>query len=79
MRERVLAARAIHMARESINENTPPRRLREICPLDVAAEKPLEMAVRCLALSARARPHPEWAKHIGEVVQYRSLDWECCK
>jgi hypothetical protein len=63
MRERVLAARAIQMARGSINATVPAGRLRDICPLDDAAEKTLEMAVRRLALSARARPDPEGFPH----------------
>ena len=54
MRERVLAARALQMARGSVNATIPAGKLREICPLDAAAEKTLEMAVRRLALSARA-------------------------
>jgi hypothetical protein len=54
MRERVLTARAIQTARGSINATEPAGRLRDICPLDAAAEKTLEIAVRRLALSARA-------------------------
>jgi magnesium chelatase family protein len=54
MRERVLAARAIQLARGSINASMPAGKLRETCPLDAAAEKTLELAVRRLALSARA-------------------------
>jgi magnesium chelatase family protein len=54
MRERVLAARAIQLARGSINASMPAGKLRGICPLDAAAEKTLEMAVRRLAPSARA-------------------------
>jgi magnesium chelatase family protein len=54
MRERVLAARAVQAARGSINATVPAGRVRDICPLDAAAEKTLEMAVRRLALSARA-------------------------
>jgi magnesium chelatase family protein len=54
MRERALAARAIQLARGSINASMPAGKLRGICPLDAAAEKTLEMAVRRLAFSVRA-------------------------
>jgi magnesium chelatase family protein len=89
MREHVLTARAIQLERGSINATVPPGRLRDICPLDAAAEKILEMAVRRLALSARAHnrilkvsrtiadlggSEQIQAKHIAEAVQYRSLD-----
>jgi magnesium chelatase family protein len=39
MRERVLAARAMQLARGSINASMPERKLRETCPLDATAEK----------------------------------------
>ena len=91
MRKRVLAARAIQMARGSINACMPAGRLREICPLDAAAEKTLEMVVRSLALSTRAHglilkvsrtiadmggSEQIQAKLIAETVQCRSLDRE---
>jgi magnesium chelatase family protein len=79
------------MARGSINATLPPRRLREFCLLDAAAEKALEMAVRRLALSARAHDrilkvsrtvaelggseHIQ-AKHIPDAVQSTSLERE---
>ena len=54
MRERVMAVRPLQMARGSINAIMPGGRVREICPLDAAAENTLEMTVRRLALPARA-------------------------
>src|ERR1039458_7425149 len=54
MRQRVRAARARQAERGFVNANLPPGRLRELCPLDAAAERTLEMAIRRLALSARA-------------------------
>jgi len=54
MRERVLAARKVQAARGFVNACMPPGRLREICPLDAAAERTPEMALKRLALSARA-------------------------
>jgi magnesium chelatase family protein len=68
--------------------------LRDICPLDAAAKKTLEMAVRRLALSARAHDRilkvsstitdlggsePIDAKHTAEAVRCRSLDREYWK
>ena len=94
MRGRVLAARARQSERGFVNANVPPGRLREFCPLDAAGEKALEMAIRRLALSARAHDRilkvartiadiggaeQIQAKHIAEAVQYRSLDREYWK
>ena len=94
MRGRVLAARARQSERGFVNANIPPGRLREFCPLDDAGEKALEMAIRRLALSARAHDRilkvartiadiggaeQIQAKHIAEAVQYRSLDREYWK
>jgi magnesium chelatase family protein len=89
MRERVLAARARQQARGFVNADIPAGRLREFCPLDSAGERTLEMAVKRLALSARAHDRilkvartiadlssqeQVLAKHVAEAVQYRSLD-----
>jgi magnesium chelatase family protein len=94
MCERVEAAGGIQLALASIDASMPPGRLRKICPLDAAAETTLEMAVRRLALSARAHDRilkvsrtfadlggceQIQAKHIAEAVQYRSLDREYWK
>ena len=94
MRQRVRAARARQAERGFVNANLPPGRLRELCPLDAAAERTLEMAIRRLALSARAHDRilkvartiadlgaseQIQAKHIAEAVQYRSLDREYWK
>ena len=89
MRQRVLAARGRQAERGFVNANLPPGRLRELCPLDAAAERTLEMAIRRLALSARA--HDRILKvartiadlagaekvdstHLSEAIQYRTLD-----
>ena len=89
MRARVSEARVRQAARGFVNAEIPPGRLRELCPLDEAGERVLEMAVRRLALSARchdrilkvARTIADLGgveqiqiKHIAEAVQYRSLD-----
>ena len=94
MRERVLAARKVQAARGFVNACMPPGKLREICPLDDAAERTLEMALKRLALSARAHDRilkvsrtiadlagseQIQAKHIAEAVHYRSLDREYWK
>ena len=86
---RVSEARVRQAARGFVKAEIPPCRLRELCPLDEAGERVLEMAVRRLALSARchdrilkvARTIADLGgveqiqmKHIAEAVQYRSLD-----
>ena len=63
--------------------------LRELCKLDPAGERTLELAVRKMSLSARAHDRilkvartvadldsaeSIAAKHIAEAIQYRSLD-----
>jgi magnesium chelatase family protein len=70
---------------------TSSTEMREICQLDAAAKRTLEMAVKRLALSVRAQgrilkvartiadlggSEQIQAKHIAEAVQYRSLDRE---
>jgi magnesium chelatase family protein len=82
------------MARGSIDATVPAGRLRDVCPLDDATEKTIEMAVCRLALSARAHDRTLkvsrtiaglgcseqiQAKHIAEAVQYRSLGREYWK
>lgn len=89
MRGHVLDARAIQARRGFYNAHIPPARLREVCSLDAAGERTLELAVRKLGLSARghdrvlktARTIADLsaserveAKHLAEAVQYRSLD-----
>ncbi len=89
MRARVEAARAIQHRRGFYNARIPSRLLRNICALDEAGERTLEMAVRRMGLSARAHDRilkvartiadlgsseTVTAKHLAEAVQYRSLD-----
>lgn len=89
MRERVCAARELQHARGFYNAHIPVSRLRQLCELDDAGERTLEMAVRRMGLSARAhdrilkvartiadldRSDRVTAKHLAEAVQYRSLD-----
>ncbi len=89
MRARVDNARSIQQARGFYNAYIPSRVLRNLCALDDAGERTLEMAVRKMGLSARAHDrilkvartiadldHAERvaAKHLAEAVQYRSLD-----
>ena len=86
---RVLAARERQSARGFVNALVPAGRLREMCPLDTAGERTLEMAVKRMGFSARAHDRilkvartiadlagktEIEAKHVAEAVQYRSLD-----
>ncbi len=89
MRGRVEHARAIQHRRGFYNARIPSRRLRDLCSLDEAGERTLEIAVRKMGLSARAHDRilkvartiadldgsdHIAAKHLAEAVQYRSLD-----
>jgi magnesium chelatase family protein len=89
MRTRVENARAIQQRRGFYNARIPSRLLRQLCALDDAGERTLEMAVRRMGLSARAHDRilkvartiadldtaeSVTAKHLAEAVQYRSLD-----
>lgn len=89
IRQRVHSARQTQAARGFYNAHIPHRHLRELCLLDDAGERTLEVAVRRLSLSARAHDrilkvsrtiadiggseHVS-GKHVAEAVQYRSLD-----
>lgn len=89
MRERVLSARQTQGKRGFYNSQIPSKQIRELCALDEAGERTLEMAVRRMSLSARAHDRilkvartvadlggsaSVTAKHVAEAVQYRSLD-----
>ncbi len=89
IRARVERARAAQQARGYYNSQLPSRMLRKLCALDDAGERTLELAMRRLALSARAHDRilkvartiadldqsdRVSAKHLAEAVQYRSLD-----
>src|SRR6202043_597439 len=89
MRVRVENARSIQHRRGFYNARIPSRLLRQLCALDDAGERTLEMAVRRMGLSARAHDRilkvartiadldssgRIAAKHLAEAVQYRSLD-----
>jgi magnesium chelatase family protein len=89
MRARIERARDIQHARGYDNAKLPTKLLRKLCRLDDAGERTLEMAMRRLALSARAHDRilkvartiadlggseGVVAKHVAEAVQYRSLD-----
>ncbi len=89
IRARVERARAIQQQRGYCNSQLPVRLLRKLCRLDDAGERTLELAMRRLALSARAhdrilkvartiadldQSETVSAKHLAEAVQYRNLD-----
>jgi magnesium chelatase family protein len=89
IRTRVERARAIQNARGFNNSQIPVRQLRQLCSLDDAGERTLELAVRRMGLSARAHDRilkvartiadlgseeRVSSKHLAEAVQYRSLD-----
>jgi magnesium chelatase family protein len=89
MRARIERTREIQHDRGHYNSQLPTKLLRKLCRLDDAGERTLEMAMRRLALSARAHDRilkvartiadldeseAVSAKHLAEAVQYRSLD-----
>ncbi|MGC9969511.1 MAG: YifB family Mg chelatase-like AAA ATPase [Bryobacteraceae bacterium] len=89
MRTRIERARQIQHTRGHYNAQLPTKLLRRLCRLDDSGERTLEMAMRRLALSARAHDRilkvartiadldeseAVSAKHLAEAVQYRSLD-----
>jgi magnesium chelatase family protein len=89
MRARIGGARDIQQRRGHCNSQLPTKLLRKLCRLDDSGERTLEMAMRRLALSARAHDRilkvartiadldesdAVFTKHLAEAVQYRSLD-----
>ena len=79
----------IQQRRGFYNAHMPSNVLREVCRLDDAGERTLEMAMRRMGLSARAHDRilkvartiadlggaeQVSAKHLAEAIQYRSLD-----
>ena len=89
MRQRVVEARTTQSQRGFYNAHIPPAKLRDVCALDAAGERTLELAVRKLGLSARGhdrilktartiadlgRSERVESKHLAEAIQYRSLD-----
>jgi len=89
IRARVQTARQVQTARGFYNAHIPSSKIRKLCVLDEAGERTLELAVRKMALSARAHDRllkvartiadlggseVVLAKHVAEAVQYRSLD-----
>jgi magnesium chelatase family protein len=86
---RVQRTREIQASRGFYNAHIPVSRLRDLCALDAAGERTLEMAVRRMGLSARSHDRilkvartvadldgkdAVSSKHLAEAVQYRSLD-----
>jgi magnesium chelatase family protein len=89
IRERIERDRTLQEVRGGYNSRLPASAVRNVCALDDAGERTLEMAVRRMGLSARAHDRilkvartiadldesPNvTAKHLAEAVQYRSLD-----
>lgn len=89
IRERVEAAREVQRQRGFNNSQIPPSQLRQLCALDEAGERTLEIAVRRMNLSARVhdrllrvartiadldKSQHVSAKHLAEAVQFRNLD-----
>jgi magnesium chelatase family protein len=89
IRARVEQARCVQQRRGYTNAQMPVQLVREVCALDDAGERTVEMAVRRMGFSARAHDRilkvartiadlagsPNvLAKHVAEAVQYRSLD-----
>ena len=76
-------------AAASDNAHIPTNQLRQLCALDDAGERTLEMAVRRMGQSARALDRilivartiaglaRVEAKHVAEAAQHRSLDRNC--
>lgn len=89
IRDRVERTREVQRQRGFYNSQIPAAQLREVCALDEAGERTLELAVRKMNLSARvhdrllrvARTIADLdnsskvaAKHLAEAVQCRNLD-----
>ena len=90
IRERVVAARAIQHGRNgTTNAHLKPKQIRAHCRLDAAGTEMLKLATSELSLSARAydrilkvsRTIADLAgsesiapEHLGEAIQYRTLD-----
>jgi magnesium chelatase family protein len=89
IRERVARARERQDGRGFSNSAIPSTVLRQVCVLDEAGERTLEMAMKRIGLSARAHDRllkvartiadlaaseKLEARHLAEAVQYRTLD-----